>query len=272
MGDVNSSQRTDGRNEFRGASAGTAVHCCQGKEMEIKARVKNPTASVRHLPHPRMSHFITMTSLISPSIKRKMHFRVDPLASHLKEEGMGQLLLSLICKHLAWTEAIAPALCFVMLSRQIQTSSSAIWCHWHEQIDYMPQVLKWTVLFIYQTFVKIIKNLPQCIFHLKSYNPTTFFHILWLLIHRRLIYGQDELWEAYLCSLISSRNYGELPESKYHCTQSAHVVQSAIPSGVSHFTPWVISPTAVSHLYHSFDYWNQPFQFDWRNWIFPKHT
>lgn len=75
-----------------------------------------------------------------------------------------------------------------------------------------------------------------------------------------------------LCSLTSRRNYGELPESKYHRTQSAHVVKSAIPSGVSYFTPWVISPTAVSHLYHSFDYWNQSFQFGWRNWIFPKHT
>lgn len=125
MGDANSSERAEGRNEFRGASAGTAVHCCQGKEVETKARAKNPAGSVRHLPHPRMSHFITMTCLISPSIKRKMHFRVDPLGSHLKEKGMGQLLLSLICEHLARTEAIAPALCSVTLSRQIQSLPSS---------------------------------------------------------------------------------------------------------------------------------------------------
>lgn len=127
MGDANSSKRAEGRNEFRVANAGAAVYCCQGKEMETKAREKNPAASLRHLPHPRMSHFITMTSLISPSIKRKMHFRVDPLSSHLKEEGMVQMLLSLICKHLARTEAIAPALCFVMLSRQIQSMTSYHW-------------------------------------------------------------------------------------------------------------------------------------------------
>lgn len=36
--------------------------------------------------------------------------------------------------------------------------------------------------FIYQTSLKIIKNLPQCIFQVKAHNPTTFFTFFDFLI------------------------------------------------------------------------------------------
>lgn len=40
-----------------------------------------------------------------------------------------------------------------------------------------------------------------------------------------------------LCSLTSRRNSGEFLVSMHHHTQSPHVLQSAIPSGVPYFTP-----------------------------------
>lgn len=61
----------------------------------------------------------------------------------------------------------------------ISKSLSAIQCHWHEQIDYTPKVLKYILWYevcpFNQTPFKIIKNFPNCISQVKAYNATTFF-------------------------------------------------------------------------------------------------
>lgn len=89
MGEANSSERAEWRNEFRGASAGTAARCRQRREMETKARAETSAAPTRHLPRPRMSHFIAATSIHLSRYKKKDALPCRSPGFAAKRAGLG---------------------------------------------------------------------------------------------------------------------------------------------------------------------------------------
>lgn len=129
----------------------------------------------------------------------------------------------------------------------------------------MPQVLTCGMdsSFIYQNFLKITKNLPQCIFQVKAYNPTNyiFFSSLTSYSQKTKLWSRWTVGSLPYCAVWLLEEILESSWCPSTITQSLLMYCSVIPSGVPYFTLWVISPTTVSHLYHSTDYWNKPFLF-----------
>lgn len=69
----------------------------EGKwKLKPEQKPRLPRRGICHIPGCPISS--PWHPSISPAIKRKMHFRVDPLGSQLKEQDSGQLLLSLISR------------------------------------------------------------------------------------------------------------------------------------------------------------------------------
>lgn len=72
-----------------GMSSGTAACCRQGREMETKARAETSAAPTRHLPRPRMSHFIAATSIYLSRYKKKDSLPCRSPGFAAKRAGLG---------------------------------------------------------------------------------------------------------------------------------------------------------------------------------------